>query len=275
MKSIDDATEVEKGSEDARTGDQSTPWVETVLATLSQRPDAADSASLTAAFRRGNRAFLLNPPGDTSGDADVSEMQTVASILRAVSNADLEKVVAASTYDAQPGVAVGDLSTLWTLEAGFKWLDTPAAINRGAYYMSNWLAYADAVREGGRLPSLFPADHAMPMVAPEGLGVTAAGRLLSSTEDDGVCHVEGPKRYTPADIAHAFAIVLDRDVRVETAPRDQWTTVFKNAGFSDQAAQSYARMTAVAADSEYAMTSDPIRGRTTLSDYIANQLKAA
>ncbi len=74
----------------------------------------------------------------------------------------------------------------------------PAAINRGAYYMSNWTGLAAAVKKSGKLPSMFPADTRIPMVAPRDLGGAAAARLRAPVSDTEVCYFEGPKRYTPA-----------------------------------------------------------------------------
>lgn len=127
--------------------------------------DAEDASSLRDAFRLGRRAFLLNPPADPSGDTDATERRTIANILAALNGSGLEKVVAASTYGAQPGKGIGDLSTLWELEEGVRHQAIPAAVNRDAYYMTNWLGFTDAVRQSGKLPSMFPADTKMPMVA--------------------------------------------------------------------------------------------------------------
>jgi hypothetical protein len=40
-----------------------------------------DVTSLRAAFQRGRRAFLLNPPADPTTDTDTVERRTVANIL--------------------------------------------------------------------------------------------------------------------------------------------------------------------------------------------------
>ena len=80
--------------------------------------DVGDSDALRAVFRLGHRAFLLNPPAPPDIDKDAAERRTVASILAAVNGSGLEKVVAASTYGAQPADALGDLSVLYELERG-------------------------------------------------------------------------------------------------------------------------------------------------------------
>lgn len=101
--------------------------------------DINDVDSLRTAFREGRRAFLLNPSASPEGDADAEERRTIANILAALEGSSLEKVVAASTYGARPGEPAGDLTTLWALEEGLRGQAIPAAINRGAYYMTNWL----------------------------------------------------------------------------------------------------------------------------------------
>lgn len=236
------------------------------------RADADDTDSLRAAFRLGRRAFLLNPPANPKGDTDATELRTIGTILAALDGSDLEKVVAASTYGALPAEGVGDLSTLWRLEEGLRAQPIPAAINRGAYYMTNWMTFADEVKRAGVLRSLFPADTLMPMVAPADLGRAAAKRLLSQDDDAEVVHVEGPERYTPADVADAFASALGRDVRVEVAPREAWLSIFKAQGFSDAAARAYVRMTAASLDGDFAAPVAPERGSTTLRAFVEDAL---
>ena len=231
--------------------------------------DVEDVDSLRAAFRRGRRAFLLNPPADIAGDTDAAERRTIANILAALEDSGLEKVVAASTYGARPGQGIGDLTTLWALEEGLRRQPIPAAINRGAYYMTNWAGLLETVTQTGKLPSMFPADMPMPMVAPADLGEAAAARLLTPVEDVGVRYVEGPQRYTPQNVAQAMARTLGRGVAVEVAPRDRWETIYKGLGFSDEAARAYVRMTAVTQDEGFDMLSDVVRGHVSLADFIA------
>ena len=236
--------------------------------------DAEDTASLKAAFRSGKRAFLLNPPADPTGDTDSTERRTIANILAALDGSGLEKVVAASTYGAQPGEGIGDLSTLWELEEGLRRQSIPAAINRGAYYMTNWTGLAEGVRNSGKLQSMFPADMPIPMVSPRDLGEAAADRLVSPLIDVGVVYVEGPALYTPGDVAGAFAAALGRKIGLDVTERDRWEETFRSLGFSDAAARSYARMTAAIVDSNFDRQQAPRRGKVTLSEFVSSALAA-
>lgn len=235
--------------------------------------DIRDISTLRTIFQTGRRATLINPPADPSTDTDREERKNSAAIVEALAGTGLEKVVLASTYGARPGKRCGDLTVLHELEEKLRAQPIPAAINRGAYYMSNWAGMIGTVRESGILPSFFPADMALPMVAPEDLGQAAAKRLLSSTDDVGIVSIEGPERYSPADVADAFSRVLKSRVKVDTVPRDQWLETFVAFGFSDAAAASYACMTAAVVDGEASVAvGDIVCGETTLRTYIANLL---
>jgi uncharacterized protein YbjT (DUF2867 family) len=228
--------------------------------------DIHDVKALHEILCTGRRAFLLNPPAAIDSDTDIEERRTVQAILSAVEGAGLEKLVAESTYGARPGERCGDLNTLWELEDGLTAQPVAYAINRGAYYFSNWAMSLPEVRETGVLRTMFDARFELPMVAPADLGRHAAA--LMTDDRTGLFRVEGPRRYTPQDVADAFAAALKRPVRIETTPRDRWPAAFKEMGFSDAAAESYARMTAETVDAEWPR--DVIRGETRLQDYIAD-----
>ena len=172
-----------------------------------------------------------------------------------------------STYGAQPGRRIGDLGTLWRLEQGLAQQSIPAAINRGAYYMTNWDGYLDAARDSGVLPSMLPADLVLPMVAPSDLGEAAAERLLSSTDDVGVRFIEGPQRYTAEDVANAFAAALGRSVAVQQTPLELLESAFAEIGFSPAAAASYANMTRLTI-TNLDLPEEPWRGSVTSQRHI-------
>jgi uncharacterized protein YbjT (DUF2867 family) len=237
--------------------------------------DVHDVDRLRAVFRRGKRAFLLNPPAEISTDTDAEERETVRCILAALDGSGLEKVVAASTYGAQPGERVGDLTVLYELEQGLKAQPIPATVQRAGYYMSNWAPSLAAVRESGILPSMLPANLSIPMVAPEDLGTAAARWLVEPVERTGLHYVEGPEPYSPADVAAAFAAALGRPVEVKEIPREAWEQTFRGLGFSAPAARSYVRMTAASVDGGFEMPDQPVRGSVTLEDYIGALVRGA
>jgi|GEM_PF-78823 len=229
--------------------------------------DVLDIDALREVLSRGRRAFLLNPPADPATDTDVGERTTALSIARALVGSGLEKAVAASTMGAQPGVRCGDLNTLYEFEQALEAVDVPVVINRGAYYFSNWDLQLDEAK-GGHLTTMLPADLKMPMVAPEDLGRAAAQRLMEPDLASAIYSVEGPERYSPRDVADAFARSLGRDVELVVLPREHWISAYKEQGFSQAAAESYAKMTAVSVDDGFETPEDSDRGSITLQAYI-------
>lgn len=236
--------------------------------------DVHDVASLRDVFRRGKRAFLLNPNADITSDTDREERETVRCLLDAIDGSGLEKVVAQSTMGAQPGEQCGDLNVLYELEVGLRSQPIPASVIRAAYYYSNWDRMVGPVTKDGVLSTMLPADLKLPMVAPEDLGRAAARLLQAPVEQIGTFPVEGPERYSPNDVAAAFAAALGRTVRVDVIPREAWEAAYCRLGFSDAAAHSYARMTALTADGpEY--PEDSIQGSITLETYIGTLVRGS
>jgi uncharacterized protein YbjT (DUF2867 family) len=203
--------------------------------------DVGDTQSLRATLRRGRRAFLLNPSAPVSTDTDAEENRTASSIAAAVVGAGLEKVLVESSYGAQPGDAIGDLSVLWNFEKSVSSAVTPMAINRGAYYFTNLDMLLGEARQGS-ITTMFPARLKIPMVAPADLGLAAAKRLAGPLDDVGVRCVEGPEAYSFDDVAAAFSKMLGHAVTVRTLERSDWKSRFMEAGFSESAAHAYARM---------------------------------
>lgn len=235
--------------------------------------DVTDTERLRATFQRGRRAFLLNPPAPVTGDTDVEENRTALSIAEAIRGSGLEKVLVESTYGAQPGEAIGDLSVLWNFESAVAKAMVPMAVNRGAYYFTNLDMLLDEARDG-TITTMFPAHLTIPMVAPSDLGLAAAKRLTSPVEDIGRRYVEGPEHCSFDEVAAAFANALGHAVTVKTTERADWEASFRQAGFSESAACAYTRMTEASLNG-FEMPKNPLHGVTGLQQYISKLVDAA
>lgn len=231
--------------------------------------DIHDPDALRSVLQQGERLFLVNPPADPSTDTDAEEHKTIDALLTAIDGSGLKKIVAQSTYGVRPGKEIGDLGTLYALEAGLKAQPLPVSVVRAAYFLSNWDAMLTAAKGEGVVHTMLPADLRLPMVAPEDVGEVAARLLTEPLERTGVYHVEGPERHTAAEVAAAFAAALGKPVKAAPVPREAWEETFKGLGFSDAAAKSYAGMTALTV-SEPQTPDQPVRGSTSLQAYISN-----
>lgn len=148
-------------------------------------------------------------------------------------------------------------------------------IIRAAYYMSNWDAALETAQKEGVVHTLYPVKFKIPMVSPNDIGKIAAKLLTEPLNNTGIHYVEGPEMYSSADVAKAFSTALNKAVEAVQTPEEQWIPTLKEMGFSDKAAQSMAFMTKVTFDDNYEKSKTPIRGKTTLNQYIENLVTQA
>lgn len=229
--------------------------------------DIYDAAALEDVFRKASRVFLLNPPARVSEDTDTVERQSVGAILTALNGVQLEKIVFQSTYGAQPGPHCGDMGVLYELEEGVRSLGVPTCCLRAAYYMSNWIFSAKQARETGEFSTLLPVGLKVPMVAPQDVGVLAARLLMSEVTETGLYACEGPSLYAPQDVATVLGRVVGRPVSVCEIPSADWLPYYRENGFSEQAAQSYAHMTKLFISQPHEQAGIRYKGSTGLEAY--------
>ena len=232
--------------------------------------DVVDSDKLREVFDTGTRLFLLNPPAKPSTDTVAEEHKTLTAILKALENSGIKKVVAESTYGAQSGEGVGDLGVLFEMEERLKKMNLSATIIRAAYYMSNWDTALETAKKEGKIYTLYPADFKLPMVAPQDIGEIAAKLLSEPLEKTGLHYVEGPETYSSNDVAEAFGKALDKTVKAVETPKDNRLDALKQIGFSEKAAKSMSAMTEVTLEQKYEQPQSPMRGATTINQYVEN-----
>lgn len=176
------------------------------------------------------------------------------------------------TYGARAGRQIGDLGTLHRFESLLGNVNAPTAIVRAGYLFSNWDGAAETARTQGQVGVMLDPGCLLPMVAPVDVGREAARLLQLAEPDRSVHHVEGPRRYTPDDVARAFADALGSAVTIERTPPERWRTAFFAAGFSTAAADSFTGLTALANCDPWEVDREPVRGTVTLKDYISDLL---
>lgn len=234
--------------------------------------DVLDVNGLRKVFDLGIKLFLLNPSAAPSTDTVAEEQKTSKAILTALEGSAIKKVVAESTYGAQPGDGLGDLGVLYEMEQALAKMNVPVSIIRGAYYMSNWDMSLKTAQEEGKVYTFYPVDFKLPMVSPRDIGKIAAQLMLEPINQTGLHYVEGPETYSAKDVAAAFSIALDRVVEAAEIQQDHWLPALKEAGFSEPAAKSMAAMTRLTLEGPQ-QPEHPVRGATTLNEYIKELVK--
>ncbi|MDY0746913.1 NAD(P)H-binding protein [Paucibacter sp. R3-3] len=193
--------------------------------------DIGDATALAQAFRGCEGVFLLLPP-TFDPSPDFSEAAgTIAAMRAALLEAQPGRVVVLSTIGAR-AAHTNLLSQLGMLEAAMADLPMPVTVLRPGWFIENLVWDIPAARERGEIESLLqPLDRAVPMVATEDVGRTAAELLLeATTQQHRVVELEGPQRLSPADLAAALSRALGKSVHAVVVAREQWETRFHAQG---------------------------------------------
>jgi uncharacterized protein YbjT (DUF2867 family) len=187
-------------------------------------------ASLVIAFQGTEGVFIL-PPSEFDPEPGFPEARRViGAVTTALAKAHPGKVVCLSTIGADaPHENLLTQRTL--LEQSLNDIDLPVTFLRPGWFMENALWDVSSARNEGVLRSfLQPADKLFPMVATQDVGRLAAALLREDWMGRRAVELEGPARVSPNDLARAFAMALERPVRVETVPRESWEQIFRSQG---------------------------------------------
>jgi uncharacterized protein YbjT (DUF2867 family) len=189
-----------------------------------------DAASLASAFR-GAAGVFIPPPSEFDPEPGFPEARRVIeAVTSALTEARPGKIVCLSTIGAD--APHENLLTQRTLmEQSLGQIGLPVAFLRPGWFMENALWDIAAARDEGVLHGfLQPADKPFPTVSTQDVGRQAAVLLREDWSGTRVVELEGPTRISPNHLAHAFATVLERPVRVETVPHESWEQIFRSQG---------------------------------------------
>jgi NAD(P)H dehydrogenase (quinone) len=194
--------------------------------------DLADAEPLAKAFEGMEGVFAMLPPVFDPSPGFPEAREFIASMYTALAKGKPKKVVVLSTIGAdapQPNL----LNALGLMEDGLKALPMPVVFLRAAWFMENAAWDIASAREGNIQSYLQPLDRAVPMIATDDVGRTAAALLQERWEGRRVVELEGAQRVSPNALAGAFAKALAQPVRAQAVPRDRWESIFSAQGMKN------------------------------------------
>lgn len=202
--------------------------------------DLADVGALTEAIDGARAVQVICPIDIRAVDARAEMLQLIETMGEALDRANPELVLAISDYGAEVNSGTGITLLFNALEARLRELRSRNIFLRSAEHMENWSRVTRVAVETGQLHSFHhPLTKLFPTVSAFDVGAIAADLLL---EDDSarlrIVHAEGPRRYTPNDVAAVIASLVARPVVARELPRSQWEAVLTRGGLSE----SYARL---------------------------------
>ncbi|GAB2557070.1 NmrA family NAD(P)-binding protein [Rhodanobacter koreensis] len=193
--------------------------------------DWSDAEALAAAFDNVEGVFAMLPANFAPSPDFAEPRALVQTLTTALHRAQPPKVVALSSIGAQHERDLGLITQLHLLEQALDSLSLPRAHVRAAWFMENLRWDVSLAQREGRLASyLQPLDRAIPMVSTDDIGRTIASTLIETWHGRRVIELEGPRRYSPLDMAQALAAVLEHDIETVAVSREQWSARFEDEG---------------------------------------------
>jgi uncharacterized protein YbjT (DUF2867 family) len=191
--------------------------------------DLDNSARLANAFAGVDGVFAMLPPTFDPAPGFPEAKAMIATLRAALAKARPPKLVVLSTVGAE-ATRPNLLNQLGLLEQALADLPTRISFLRPGWFMENAAADVASASEAGAIRSyLQPLDHAVPMVAAEDVGRTAAALLQEDWAGHRIVELQ-TGRVTPNAIASAFGKALGRSVRAEALPRARWEEIFRGEG---------------------------------------------
>lgn len=214
-----------------RNADKGAAWVAKGCDVATATMEDADA--LAKAFMGAEGVFILPPNAFDPSPGFPEARAVISAVKQALNVARPARVVCLSTIGAQarqPNL----LSQRTLMEDALGALSMPVTFLRPAWFMENFAWDVAAARDTGVIVSfLQPLDKPFPMIATVDIGRLAAKLIQEDWQGHRIVELEAERRYSPNDVAAAFASILGRPVRAEAVPRETWGALFKSQGMND------------------------------------------
>jgi uncharacterized protein YbjT (DUF2867 family) len=202
--------------------------------------DLEDARALARAFSGARGAYLLIPPSFTAPSLRAFQKNVARSLAAAVTESGLKRVVFLSGFASHrergsgPLAGLGDAERLLGAVPGLR-----LSSIRAGYFYENVLPVLNVVKGAGVLPSFFPAELPVPMVATRDIGLLAAELLLDATSQ-GVVELGSGLKY--AEIGRVLGEILGKPVRVDEIASDAIAPTIANLGFNPDLTNAYVEL---------------------------------
>lgn len=204
--------------------------------------DITDAAALERAVAGAEGVYFLSPPDHVARDFVPERKALTEAQVAALARAKVPHVVVLSSIAAQHPDGTGPIQTLHNVEQQLRRAGIPSTFVRAAYFVENWGAVAQPVKQDGVLPSFLALDTPVPMVSTPDIGKTAARALLEGPRGFRAIELAGPTDPTPNELAAVASKILGRPVEAVQAPLEAVVPTFTSFGISQNIAELYRDM---------------------------------
>jgi uncharacterized protein YbjT (DUF2867 family) len=199
--------------------------------------DVQDATALASAIEGAAAVQVICPVNPRAEDAAGDMRRSIEALRQALGTARPQSILAISDYGAELSGPTGVTSLFHLLEEMLRDLPSHVTFLRSAEHMQNWARLLGIAAQTGRLPSLHhPLTKLFPTVSAFDVGAVSADLLLEATDrshSPRILHVEGPRRYTSADVAAAATELFGREVSAYALPRTEWEETLRRGGVNE------------------------------------------
>ncbi|MBI2394961.1 MAG: NmrA family NAD(P)-binding protein [Deltaproteobacteria bacterium] len=235
--------------------------------------DVLDAASVAAALKGAEGAYLLVPPDPTSTDLRARGRAIVANYAAALRASPIAHAAVLSSVAAHEPAGTGPIVVVHHAEEVLGALGaTRFTFVRAAYFMENLLGFAHPMKVDGTLPVFGGGESfRFPMVATRDIGRTAAAALLAPPSANEVIELSGPEEYSMNDAAAVASKVLGREVIARALPIEGLVPTYTSLGISADVAGLYREMTEGLAKGlvKFEGKGRAVRGEVTLAEVLS------
>ena len=242
------------------------------------RGDASDAATLAAALKEAQAAFVMLVPPPQAADVLAESRAMAATIAAAVRAARVPHLVALSSVGAQLASGTGIVQALHGFETALAGAAPSLVFLRPGYFMENWAALLPAAREGGVLPSAHdPLDAKGDIVSALDVGRTAAALLSEPQPGTRIVDLAGPAEYSAVDAAAILSKLLGKPVSAVPMSREEQIAGLLAAGLGADYAARLADLDEAANAGRMAFPpgGDLRRGTVTLEEALKRLVRGA
>ncbi|MFN8514372.1 MAG: NAD(P)H-binding protein [Chloroflexia bacterium] len=207
--------------------------------------DIHDTAALTEALTGVSAALVLCPLTRGSNNTLAESAQRTADLGIALAQARPLHIVALSDYGAHHPTGTGVAAIFHRLEQHLRTSPSPPPSSAPP---STWKTGPASSAPPPKPEPSVPATSPLPApstIWSADLAAIAADLLTSSptpADTPRVIHAEGPRRYTPAEMATTAAALADRPIAGDELPHDQWLPTLLARGLGETHAQLVTEM---------------------------------
>ncbi|TRX58853.1 nucleoside-diphosphate sugar epimerase [Fulvivirga sp. M361] len=242
-----------------------------------RKADLFNVEQLTEACKGGTAIFVLTPENPGSNNIIEDTKRIIENYRKVVQAAGIQKIIGLSCIGAHIEGNTGNIFMSRMLEQGFDDLAIDKVFIRPSYYFSNWLGYLETVARYGVLPTFFPENLKIEMNSPIDLAKFIARAMTeqSTAGNRRIFELTGQQKYSSLDVARIFSKLLDKEVTVQSLPKEQWKEMLLSVGFTENTAKNLSDMTQAVIDHKTVpeQPNDTKKLPTTLENYLKEQLK--